>query len=86
MYPNVANKLIKMCGTDLLVLRNELEKLCAYSGYTEINADMVADISTKNFETNIFRLSTAIFGGNSNTAFEIIDIIELELLMKVEKI
>ena len=75
MYPNVANKLIKMCGTDLLVLRNELEKLCAYSGYTEINADMVADISTKNFETNIFRLSTAIFGGNSNTAFEIIDIL-----------
>lgn len=75
MYPNVANKLIKMCGTDLLMLRNELEKLCAYSGYTEITADMVNDISTKNLETNIFRLSTAIFTGNSNTAFEIIDIL-----------
>lgn len=75
MYPNVANKLIKMCGTDLLMLRNELEKLCAYSGYTEVTADMVADISTKNLETNIFRLSTAIFTGNSNLAFEIIDIL-----------
>lgn len=75
ILPAVVRKLIKNCGTDLLVLKNELEKLCAYSNYTEITSEMVSDISVKNLEANIFRLSYAIFNGNSNNAYEILDLL-----------
>lgn len=70
-----ANKIISFCGSDLTMLRNELEKLCAYVGYNEIKEEDINDIITKNLETTVFILSNSLLSCNYDMVFKQLDIL-----------
>lgn len=68
-----AQLIIDMCGENLLVLKSELEKLCAYKINGEINFDDINRVIVKNFESNVFELTKAIMAKNHKRAFEILN-------------
>lgn len=76
-----AQLIIDKCGNNLLVLKNEIEKLCAYANGTEITSQIIDEVVVCNFEANVFELTKAIMAKNCDRAFEILDI----LLFKKEE-
>lgn len=67
---NNAAKIVELCGNDLLTLRNEIEKLCAFTDGNEITSDIIDTVVTKNLETTVFALSDAIIANNYNKAYK----------------
>ena len=63
--------LIEQTGADFLQLQNEFDKLCAYADGKPITKEMIDAVCVKTVEADVFRLSTAIFGGDADRAFEI---------------
>ncbi len=76
-----AQLIIDKCGNNLLVLKNEIEKLCAYANGAEITSQIIDEIVVFNFEANVFELAKAIMAKNCDRALEILDI----LLFKKEE-
>lgn len=76
-----AQLIIDKCGNNLLVLKNEIEKLCAYATGGEITSQIIDEIVVCNFEANVFELAKAIIAKNCDRAFEILDV----LLFKKEE-
>lgn len=70
-----ASKIIRNCGNDLLSLRNETEKLCAYADGQTITSEMIDEIVTKNLETNVFALAKAMAATDYKTAYKQLDIL-----------
>ena len=70
-----AAKLISYCGDDLNLLKNEINKICAYSQGEEVTLDDINSLATVNLEAKIFSLSDAVLNGNGQKAFEILDIL-----------
>ena len=64
-----ASKIVAMCGTDMTLLRNELQKLTAYANGSEITEDIIKLLAVKNTETRIFALSDCIMAGNFQGAY-----------------
>lgn len=65
-----ASKIITMCGTDMTSLKNEVDKLCAYTGEGKITEEVIKLLVTKNTETRIFALSDSIASGDYNGAYK----------------
>lgn len=70
-----ASKIIKLCGDDLLTLKNELEKLCSFAGEGEITEEQIDQIITKNLETTVFLLSKAVAAGEYKKAYRQLDLL-----------
>lgn len=71
-----AAKIIAYCGSDLLTLENELEKLCAYKDYSgEITLDDINLLTTKNLEAKVFKLADYVITGNSDAAYKQLDLL-----------
>lgn len=70
-----AAKLIQSCGTDMLTLKNETEKLCAYTGEGEITEETIKLVAVKNVEARIFALSDSIIRCDYNTAYRQLDLL-----------
>lgn len=70
-----ASKLISSCGNDLNLLKNEVDKISAYSSGEEITLDDIEKLATVNLETKIFALSEAVLNGNSQKAFNTLDLL-----------
>ena len=68
-----AAKIIENCGNDLQRLLNELEKLCAYAQESEITAEMIGTLVSRNLETTVFSLSKVILNGKYQEAYGILD-------------
>lgn len=68
-----AGKLIKICGNDLLTLKNEINKLCAYSYGKEITEDIINRITVRNLEANVFVLANKILEKNYEKAYMHLD-------------
>ncbi len=66
-------KMIKKCGDNLYILKQELEKLCAYVNKSEIKSEDIDKIVIGNIETNIFELTKAITMRNYGRAYEVLD-------------
>ncbi|MBQ9674015.1 MAG: DNA polymerase III subunit delta [Ruminococcus sp.] len=83
MSENTADVLIDYCGTDLVLLRNELDKLCAYADGQEITVDMINLLVHQTLETKLYYLTDNIIYGNLTKAYS-----DLEILFyqKVEPI
>ena len=62
----------EVCGDDIGTLLNEFNKLCAYADGAPITKEMVDTIVTKSVEASVFDISTMIFSGNADRAFEIV--------------
>lgn len=71
-----AYKLQEYVGFDLHSIKNELDKLCNYVGDGgQITLKHIDMLVSKKLEANIFNLTDAIVSGNSNKAYEIIDVL-----------
>lgn len=68
-----ANRLVSLCGDDLTRLKNEVDKICAYSSAEEVSLDDINKLATVNLESRIFDLSDAVLAGNGEKAFRVLD-------------
>ena len=65
-----ASKIIAICGTDMTTLRNETDKLTAYADGSEITAEMINLLVTKNTEVRVYALSECIRRNDYNGAYK----------------
>lgn len=70
-----AGAIVSLCGDDLLVLSNEMEKLCAYVKDREITRDDISRVVTQNLETTVFVLSKALMAGDYDKAYRQLDLL-----------
>lgn len=68
-----ADKLISYVGDDLTRLKNEVDKICAYSKGEEVTLDDINKLATVNVESRIFDLSEAVLNGNGDKAYNVLD-------------
>lgn len=70
-----ANKLVSLCGDDLTCLKNEVDKICSYASAEEVSVEDIDKLATVNLESRIFDLSDAVLAGNSQKAFNVLDLL-----------
>ncbi|MCQ4021604.1 MULTISPECIES: DNA polymerase III subunit delta [unclassified Ruminococcus] len=70
-----AARIVSYCGRDLALLKNELDKLCAYKAHAEITRDDIEKFVTKNLEARIFDLASYIINGSPDKAISQINIL-----------
>ncbi len=70
-----ASKLISCAGTDLTRLKNEVDKICAYSSGEEVTLEDINKLATVNLESRIFDLSDAVIQGNGDRAYNVLDLL-----------
>ena len=70
---SAAATLLERCGEDLFQLENEVDKLAAASGYTEITPAMVAQFATQNLEANVFDMVRDVTSRNATRACQKLD-------------
>ena len=68
-----ARELAEMCQSDTLTIRNEIDKLCAYAGNSEITRDILYNLVHRQSDTTIFKLADAVAAFNKRSAFEALD-------------
>ena len=73
-----AGILLERCGQDLFLLQNEVDKLAAASGYTEITPGLVAELATQNLEADVFDMVRLITQKNATKACQ-----KLHLLLEM---
>ena len=56
LVPGAADAMVQRCGTDLYTLENELAKLAAVCGYTEVTPALVQQMGTLNVEADVFEM------------------------------
>ena len=70
---NAVSRLVDLCGADLNRLKNEVDKLCAYSKGEEIPYEAVDLLVAQTLEAKIFSLSDAVLSGRGDVAFATLD-------------
>ena len=68
--PAACESLIDRCGDDMLVLGQEVQKLCAYQGEGEIPASAVEKLCIRQLDANVFDLARRILAKNLSGALE----------------
>lgn len=68
-----ATQLISLCGRDLNMLKNEIDKISAYVKGEEISDEDIEKLATVTLESKIFALSDAVLNGNAQKAFNTLD-------------
>lgn len=63
---------LSIVGSDMNVLLNEFDKLCAYANGREITTDMIDAVSVKSVEASVFDLTDAVNRGKNDRAFAIL--------------
>ena len=69
----VAVALVERVGTDLLLLRNETEKLCAYAGSGVITEEHLRGVAAETVEAGVFDLSKAILSRDYTGAMTLVN-------------
>ena len=69
----VALAMIEQCGSDLFLLNNELDKLCAVVGEGgEITAEILAKVGVRQLDASVYELSKALLQKRYDTAYHCI--------------
>ena len=68
-----AAHLIKLCGNDLNRLKNEVDKICAYTPGEEIQTETIDKLVAQTLEARIFSLSDQVLAGRGDEAFMTLD-------------
>lgn len=63
-----ASALLERCGEDPFLLENEVDKLCAVSGYKTVTTAMVAEMGTVSLEADVFEMIRMITAKNATGA------------------
>ena len=72
MDSQVSGYLVDTCGEDINLLRNELEKLCAFTREGQVTKDHIEQVCTKTLEANVFGLSDLILNCKSTEALKLL--------------
>ena len=75
-----AAALLERCGEDPFLLENEVDKLCALSGYQTISASMVAEMGTVSLEADVFEMIRMITAKNATGACK-----KLQTLLRLQQ-
>lgn len=78
-----ARYLIEVCGNDLSILKNEIEKLAFFVKGGEITKSDIDNVSVKTIDESIFDLAKNIFSANTSSAFDMLDSL---FFMRVEPV
>lgn len=70
-----ATQLISLCGRDLNMLKNEIDKISAYAKGEEISDEDIEKLATVTLESKVFALSDAVLNGNDSTFRKLFDFI-----------
>ncbi|MCD7958772.1 MAG: DNA polymerase III subunit delta [Ruminococcus sp.] len=70
---NSGETLVQLCMGNTLILRSELEKLCAYANKGTITVSMVRNLTTPQLETTTFQLAKAVVSQHPKAAMEELD-------------
>lgn len=68
-----ASKIVSNCGTDLNLLKNEVDKISAHAKGEEITLLDIDALCTVNLESRIFTLSDMVLSGQGDKAFTALD-------------
>lgn len=68
-----AKYLVSVCGNDMVVLLNELDKLSSFAHSSEITRDIIDNMATKCLQARVYDLSKAIVAGNADSAFGVLN-------------
>ena len=60
--------MLERCGEDPFLLENEVDKLCALSGYQTVTTAMVAEMGTVSLEADVFEMIRMITAKNATGA------------------
>ena len=63
-----ARALVERSGEDAALLENEVDKLCALSGYQTVSPAMVAQLGTPNLEADVFDMVKLVTARNATAA------------------
>ena len=75
-----AAALLERCGEDPFLLENEVDKLCALSGYQTVTAAMVAEMGTVSLEADVFEMTRMITAKNATGACK-----KLQTLLRLQQ-
>ena len=64
--------LAEMCGRDLTLLSNEVQKLCDYTGSGEITRDTIDLLVPKPIDSSVYSLAGELFAGRTDRALGIL--------------
>lgn len=67
---HAAADMLERCGSDLYLLENEVAKLAARSGYTEITSEIISEMGTRNIEADVFEMIRFVTDQKPEKAFE----------------
>ena len=76
-----AAALLERCGEDPFLLENEVDKLCALSGYQTVTAAMVAEMGTVSLEADVFEMIRMITAKNATGACK-----KLQTLLRLQQV
>lgn len=68
-----AKELAEMCLCDTLLISNEIDKLCAYAGSSEIIPETVHLLVARQSDVTVFNLADAVAAFNKKAAFAALD-------------
>ena len=69
----LAANFVQRVGTDLNLIKNEIEKICAMKGEGEITAEDIECITVRTLDASAFDLTKSIIDGNPTKAFDILN-------------
>ena len=75
-----AAALLERCGEDPFLLENEVDKLCALSGYQTVTTAMVAEMGTVSLEADVFEMIRMITAKNATGACK-----KLQTLLRLQQ-
>ena len=75
-----AAALLERCGEDPFLLENEVDKLCALSGYQTVTAAMVAEMGTVSLDADVFEMTRMITAKNATGACK-----KLQTLLRLQQ-
>lgn len=73
LEPSVARYLVESAGEDINILKNELDKLCAFAATGTVTSQTVDEVCIKSVEAEIYSLSKQIIDCNTSAAMKTLD-------------
>lgn len=70
-----AGRIVEYVGTDLNLLKREVDKVCSYVDKGEILSEHIEKVITKNLSSRVYDMTDAIVQGNWEKAFKSLDLL-----------
>ncbi len=68
-----AFNIVQLCLCNSMMIKNELDKLCSYADKSEITADMISELVSKQLDSTVFNLAKAVSMFNTRQALTLLN-------------